>query len=72
MADAKKLFIIAYLPAGLEKAFLQYVRTFDGAFPGCHFEIACDAPDKTLAEAVEMLRLNPELRFVDIFERKRQ
>jgi hypothetical protein len=64
-----KTFIIAYVPEGLEKAFVQHVRDFDVAHPGCHFEIGLESPDVSLAEAVEILRVKPGLTFSEIFKR---
>jgi hypothetical protein len=64
-----KTFIIAHLPAALEKAFLQYVRDFDVAHPGCHFEIGLESPDVSLAEAVEIIRVEPGLTFSAVFQR---
>jgi hypothetical protein len=67
-----KTFLIAHVPAGLEKAFIQHVRDFDVAHPGCHFEIGLESPDVSLAEAVEMLRINPGLTMSDVFERAKK
>lgn len=64
-----KIFTVAHLMPGLEQAWLQHLRDFDVAHPGCHFEVAADAPDKTLAEMVELLRVNPELTFQQIMRR---
>lgn len=64
-----KVFITADIPAGLEQAWLQHVRNFDVAHPGCHFEIAQDAPNMTIMEAVEKLRIYPGLTFAEVFER---
>jgi hypothetical protein len=64
-----KTFIIAHLPPGLEKAFVQHVRDFDVAHPGCHFEIGVEAPTLSLVEAVDMLRVDPALTFTEVFKR---
>ena len=67
-----KLFTIAHIPSEFEQAWLQHLRDFDVAHPGCHFEVAADAPpDSTIAEMVEMLRINPALTFTEILERKK-
>lgn len=65
-----KVFITAYIPPELEQAWLQHVRNFDMDHKGCHFEVAMDAPDITLAEAVERLKVEPDLNFTQIYERK--
>jgi hypothetical protein len=67
-----KTFIIAHVPAGLEQAFIQHVRDFDVAHPGCHFEIGLESPDLSLVEAIEMLRINPGLTLADVFTRARR
>jgi hypothetical protein len=66
-----KTFIIGHFPDGLEKEFIQYVRDFDVAHPGCHFEIGLEAPEKTMAEAIDMMRVNPGLTFGAVFQRKK-
>lgn len=70
MTATVKLFIRVHVPAGLANAFVQHMRDFDTAHPDCHFEIAADLPDIPLAEAVEMVRVNPALTFVDVFKRE--
>jgi hypothetical protein len=67
-----KVFLTAHLPAELTKAFMQHVRDFDTAHPGCHFEIGADAPEMPLADMIEALRLDPKLSFTEIFERGRK
>lgn len=66
-----RIFTIATVPEALAKLWLQHLRAFDIAYPGCHFDVAADAPDVTLAEAVEMVRLNPDLSFKQIFTREK-
>lgn len=66
-----RIFTIAHIPKELHQAWLQHLRNFDVAHPGCHFEVMSDAPDLTLAQAVELVRVNPELTFTQIFERVR-
>lgn len=65
-----KIFTVAHVPDELGQAWLQHLRDFDIAHPGCHFEVGFDAPGMPLAEMVEMLKLDPELSFTQIFERK--
>lgn len=69
-SEQAQTFVRAHVPAALFQAFMQHIRDFDVAHPGCHFEIAADAPDKPLAEIVEMLRVEPALTFTEIFDRK--
>jgi hypothetical protein len=65
-----KIFTIAQVPDELQQAWLQHLRDFDTAHPGCHFEVMIDAPESTLAEAVAALHVNPELTFQQILVRK--
>lgn len=65
-----RIFTIANVPEDLAQEWLQYLRAFDIAHPGCHFEVMADTPELTLAQAVELVRVNPELTFTQIFERK--
>jgi hypothetical protein len=69
MPPKTKIFTIAHVLPELENAWLQHLRDFGTAHPGCHFEVAIDAPDGTLAEMVEALRVNPALTFTKIFQR---
>lgn len=65
-----KVFTVAHLPEKLVKVWLQHLRDFDAAHPGCHFEVMADAPDATLAEIVDMVQIAPALTFTTILERK--
>lgn len=65
-----KIFTVANVPDALMQAWLQHLRDFDSAHPGCHFEVMADAPDATLAEIVDMVRIAPALTFTTILERK--
>jgi len=64
-----KIFTVAHVPAELQKAWLQHLRDFDTAHPGCHFEVMADAPDMPMSEIIETLQLNPGLDFQAIFKR---
>lgn len=67
--ERTKVFVIAHLPANLDRKFIQHVRNFDTANPGCHFEMGVEGPDLTMGEMVERLRVEPALTFTKIFER---
>jgi len=54
-----KIFTLAHVPEGLEKAWLQHLRDFDVAHPGCHFEVVADAPDAKVNDIFEILRVHP-------------
>jgi hypothetical protein len=66
-----KIFTLAHVPPALERAWLQHLRDFDIANPGCHFEVMADTPKATFSEILEMLRLNPALTFTEILKRER-
>ena len=61
-----KVFTIAHVPDELAQAWLQHLRDFDVAHPGCHFEVMQET-DVSLREAVEMLKVEPGLTFTEIF-----
>jgi hypothetical protein len=66
-----KIFTRANVPPELEQAWLQHLRDFDTAHPGCHFEVMIDSqPDKSMADMLEMLKVTPALTFTKIFKRK--
>jgi len=62
-----KIHTIAHLPDSLAKLWLQHLRDFDMMHPGCHFEVAADMPDMSVAEMVEKIRVEPGLTFEKFF-----
>jgi len=65
-----KIFTIAHVPEELQQAWLQHLRDFDTANPGCHFEVGIDAPpDMPLENMVQKLIVDPDLTFTKIFMR---
>jgi hypothetical protein len=64
-----KIFTTAHIPEELAQEWLQHLRDFDTAHPGCHFEVAVDAPQMTLAQMVEVVRVEPSLDFQQVIER---
>lgn len=66
-----KIFTLAQLPTELANAWLQHLRDFDTAHPDCHFEIFADVPNNvSMADAVEMVKVHPDLSFTEIFKRQ--
>lgn len=61
-----KIFTIAHVPDELANDWLQHLRDFDSAHEGCHFEVAADAPDMSLPEMVEAIRVEPGLSFTEL------
>ena len=64
-----KIFTVADVPDELAQAWLQHLRDFDVAHPGCHFEVMADAEHLTVREMVEILKVNPGLKFEQIINR---
>lgn len=54
-----KILTLSTIPDELAHAWLQHLRDFDVAHPGCHFEVAASSPDMTLADMIEAARLDP-------------
>jgi len=51
--------ILAEIPDELAQQWLQYVRDFDVAHPGCHFNIIAVAPDMTVADLMRATEISP-------------
>ena len=66
-----KVFTIAHVPDDLQQAWLQHLRDFDTAHPGCHFQVAIEAPDVSITDVVERMKVEPALTFTEVFERGR-
>lgn len=65
-----KVFTVAHVPPELEQAWLQHLRDFDVAHPGCHFEVGIDGePDMGIVDAIERMQVEPKLTFEYIFRR---
>ncbi|MET3995057.1 hypothetical protein ABID65_006723 [Bradyrhizobium sp. S3.9.2] len=65
-----KIFTIADVPDDLAHAWLQHLRDFDTANPGCHFQVMADAPTMTLIDIIETIQVHPDLELQAILERK--
>jgi hypothetical protein len=64
------IFTRAHVPPELEQAWLQHLRDFDTAHPGCHFEVMIDGSEGLpFAEMIERIKVEPALTFQQIFER---
>jgi hypothetical protein len=64
-----KIFTCAHVPESLQQKWLQHLRDFDAANPGCHFEVGVDGPEETVATMIKRLTVEPGLTFTKIFER---
>jgi hypothetical protein len=61
-----KIFTVAEVPEELAQAWLQHLRDFDTAHPGCHFQVVADAADMPTAKAVELIKIDPPLDFTTL------
>lgn len=61
-----RIFTVAYVPERLGQKWLQHLRDFDTANPDCHFSVVANIPDAKVAEVLELLRVQPELPFVEV------
>lgn len=67
-----KVFTIAHMPDDLAHAWLQHLRDFDTAHPGCHFQVVANAPDATMAQMLEALNVVPAFSTIIVGERKKR
>ena len=63
------IFTRATMPPELQQAWLQHLRDFDTANPGCHFEAGVDGPDTSFADMIRQLQIEPGLTFSKLFAR---
>lgn len=57
-----KVIISAELPDELVQPWLQHMRDFDAKHSAdCHFQVIVNAPDNTVDEMVEMMKIDPPL-----------
>jgi hypothetical protein len=69
--ERTRIFTMAQVPPSLEREWLQHLRNFDTAHPGCHFEVIADTPHYTFREIIDLLRVNPHLPLQEIIARKK-
>lgn len=61
----------ASVPIELANAWLQHLRNFDAAHPGCHFQVWMASPDETtIDEVLKMLTVDPPIPVIGIVPRK--
>lgn len=61
------VFIRASVPEDLIKQWMQHLRDFDVAHPGCHFEVMVDCPTMSMSAVVQALQIDPGFQFIEIF-----
>ena len=64
-----RVYTIAEVPDQLVQEWLQHLRDFDTKHPGCHFNVAADAPNLSVTEMVDLIRIDPGLTFQKLFAR---
>lgn len=69
MSEQIKIFTIAHVPPGLERAWIQHLRDFDTAHPGCHFEVISDVPNAPMQKMIDMMLIHPELPILQIYQK---
>ena len=56
-----KITTVAHVPDALAQAWLQHLRDFDTAHPGCHFEVFANAPGMATRDMLAALDIDPPL-----------
>ena len=60
----------ADVPDELAREWLQHLRNFDTAHPGCHFDVIMETERPVpMAEMVETVRVEPELDIVKLISK---
>lgn len=58
------------VPDELQQAWLQHLRDFDAAHPGCHFEIVAEGEGKTIGDIMRVVDIHPALDWQFVARRK--
>jgi hypothetical protein len=66
------IFTRAHVPDHLQQKWLQHLRDFDTANPGCHFEVWVDTPNLSMSDVIKLVQVEPGLDFTKIFERAKK
>ena len=64
-----KIHTIADVPDELAHDWLQHLRDFDTAHPGCHFEVVVEGVTTTIGDIFKTLDVDPPLD-LKFFQRK--
>lgn len=64
-----KIYVRALMRDDLQEKWLQHLRDFDTANPGCHFDVGVDGPDEPMADMIKRLQVEPGLTFTHLFKR---
>lgn len=67
-----KIVTHADVPDELAQLWLQHLRDFDAAHPGCHFSVGMETDAAIpIREMIEMLRIDPALGVIEVFARRK-
>lgn len=69
MTSKVKIHIIGDVPVEIADEWMQHMRDFDIAHPGCHFQVFALAPEMTIEEVRRMMNVDPPLPFKDIYRK---
>jgi len=64
-----KITTIADVPDELAQEWLQHLRTFDAAHPGCHFVVRAHAPDMSTRDMMKALEVDPPFDHTEVKQR---
>ena len=68
-----KIITQAEIPSELEQAWLQHLRDFDAAHPGCHFQVLMDSPEQSIEEMEAKFRaVRPTFRFLKVYHQSKR
>lgn len=60
----------AIVPDALDQAWLQHLRDFDAAHPGCHFEVVAESDSKSIGDVMRTVDIHPPLDWTFTARRK--
>ena len=63
------IFLRVTVPESLQQKWLQMMRDFDTANPGCHFDVGIEGPEEPFADMLKRLHVEPGLTFTKLYER---
>ena len=65
------IYVKATVPDDLAQGWLQHLRDFDTAHPGCHFEVVVESETKSVGDVMRTIDIHPALATQFFAQRKR-
>jgi len=65
-----RIYTRATVPDELEQRWLQHLRDFDRAHPGCHFEVVVESETMSIHDLMHAIDVNPKLDYQLFLKRK--